>query len=287
MPSPLPPRSAPHLAWLLPLCLSACAPPAALVVRGAMPLMEGGRLAINRETDLVLAEAAMPATIKLLEGMLLSDPGNLRLRSLHAEALYGYTWAFVEPQDAGRAAGLYRRCLEGMATTLPGLPALPGPALDTALQDLGRAQVPLLFWTAACQAKWIDQNRDNPRALAALGRTAALMQRVLTLDETYYHAGAHSFFGVYHGGRAELLGGDHAAAARHFERARRLAPEAIGLTDTLQAEFLDRQRLDQAAFHARLQGVLQAPPPPPEHAFIDALARQRAQHLLDREAELF
>ena len=57
------------------------------------------------------------------------------------------------------------------------------------------------------------------------------MQRVLALDETYYHGGAHVFFGAYYGGRAPMFGGDFARAARHFDRAAALSQNQLKLVE--------------------------------------------------------
>ena len=50
-----------------------------MVVRGSQTIMDSGIEAMNSETDLQLARAAMPANLKLMEGMLLEDPDNIDL----------------------------------------------------------------------------------------------------------------------------------------------------------------------------------------------------------------
>jgi hypothetical protein len=68
--------------------LSACSM-AKITVRASMPMIEGGITAINQENDLLLAEAAMPANMELMEGMLINDPHNETLRTYAAQAYYG------------------------------------------------------------------------------------------------------------------------------------------------------------------------------------------------------
>ena len=72
---------------------------AKLTVRASMPLIEGGIQAINKESDLILAHSAIPANIELLEGMLINDPGNQRLREYAAQAYYGYAYGFIEDEN--------------------------------------------------------------------------------------------------------------------------------------------------------------------------------------------
>jgi hypothetical protein len=259
-----------------------------------MPLMDGGNIAMNRETDLKLARDAIPTTIKLLEGMLVSDPGNERLRIYAAQAFYGYGYSFVEQEDPARAAGFYRRCVGHARVALEkaGLAGdvrtLPLAALREAVARLDEKAVPALFWTASCLAKQADIDRTDPRTLARLGRAAILMERVLALDETYYYGGPHLFFGVYYGGRAPMFGGDFDRAERHFARAREITHGKLLMVDLLYAEFLARQRLDRETFHARLTRVLEAPDDLfPEMALANAVARQRARYLLGKESQWF
>jgi hypothetical protein len=265
-----------------------------MVVRGSTAILDSGQEAMNRESDLQLARDAMPANLKLLEGMLVEDPHNTTLRLYAAEGFYGYSFGFIEAEDAGRAAGLYRRCYTHARAVLQaaGLARDPETSSVELLKDaadrLDERAVPALFWTASCLGKWIDLNRDTVSGVASLANAATLMQRVLELDEAFYHAGPHLFFGVYYGGRSPLLGGDFARSAQHFARAAELNGEQLLLVDVLHAQYLDRQQLDQAAFHARLQQVVDAPGDlDPDLALINGIARQQAARLLTYEDEWF
>ncbi|WP_158675459.1 TRAP transporter TatT component family protein [Thiohalobacter thiocyanaticus] len=287
-------RSLPALLALFVLMSGGCSMNQ-LVVRSSMGLMEESIRAMHRETDLELARAAMPANLKMLEGMIEADPGNARLRVHAAEGYYGYSFAFVEPDDPERAAGLYARCRDYGAAALArtgfdhDLTGTPLRELEQALQQTDSGQVPALFWTASCWAKHIDLNRDDPRSIARLGRAAALMQRVLELDPDYYHGGPHLFFGVYYGSRPPMLGGDPERSREHFEAARASSDDRLLLANVLQAEFLDRQLMDRDAFHERLTGVLDTAVAdgPSQLAFINQVARERARWLLTHEDEWF
>jgi hypothetical protein len=124
--------------------------------------------------------------------------------------------------------------------------------------------------------------------VASLANTAALMQRVIDLDDEFYFGGAHMFFGVYYGGRAPMLGGDYARAETEFRRAAEINANKLLIVDLLQAEFLDRQRLDQQAFHKRLTAIIAAPDDLyPEMALVNGIAKQRAAILLGYEGDWF
>jgi hypothetical protein len=275
------------------LFLSGCST-GQLVARGASPLIDNGVVAMNRETDLELARASIPANLKMIEALLLADPSNAAYRVQAAMGFYGYALGFVEPDDHDRAAALYQRARDhalvaldraGVSqAVLDGDPA----ALEQALVRLDARAVPALFWTAATWGKWIELQLDDPARLAELPRVELLMQRVLALDETYYHAGVHLFFGAYYGGRAPMFGGDFARAARHFDRAAELSRSQLLLVDVYRARYLLWQMGDRAAFHATLKHVLEAPASSdPDLNLANAVARKQAAALLNQEESMF
>lgn len=278
------------LAWLP---LSGCST-SQLVARGASPLIEFGMAAMNRETDLELARASIPANLKMVEALLLADPGNTAYRVQAAMGFYGYALGFVEPGDRERAAALYQRARDHALAALEhaGMTqaTLAGDAagFEQALGRLDAHAVPALFWAASAWGKWIELELDDPARLAELPRVEALMQRALALDETYYHGGAHVFFGVYYGSRAPMFGGDFARAARHFDRAAALSQNQLLFVEVYRARYLLRQQGDRAAFHATLTRVLEAPPPSDSDlGLANALARKEAAELLALEEDWF
>jgi len=273
--------------------LSACSV-GQLVVRGSQSILDSGVDSMNRETDLKLAAAAMPANLKLIEGMLLEDPQNDELLLYAAQGFYGYSYGFVELEDPGRAQQLYRRCYDHarVALQLAGLGLDPETAavdeLEAATAKLGKAAVPALFWSASCLGKWIDLNRDDVTSIASLASAATLMMRVLELDDSFYYGGPHLFFGVYYGGRAPMFGGNFALAEEHFRRANEINQGKLLIVDLLQAEYLYRQTLNRTAFHDKLQYILDAPQGLyPEMALVNAISQQRAGYLLALEDEWF
>ncbi len=285
-------KSLPALLAVL-LSLGGCSM-AKVAVRGSMPMMEGGIESMNRETDLELARSAIPANLKMMEGMTFVDPDNGELRIRAAHGFYGYAFAFVEADEPERAARLYQRCREhALAAVRPAsladrLETAPVDELQGALQQADRSSVPALFWTASCWAKWIDLNRDDVQSISHLARAAAVMERVLELDEGFYHAGPHIFFGVYYGARSPTLGGNFSRSLQHFARARELTQGKLLLVDVFEAEYLDRQRLDRQAFHEKLTAVIAAPDDLfPAMAFANEVGKARARALLAREEEWF
>ena len=262
--------------------LSACSV-GQMVVRGSQTILDSGVDSMNRETDLELAKAAMPANLKLIEGMLLEDPRNQELLLYAAQGFYGYSYGFIELEDSERAQRLYRRCYRYALTALEiaGLGLDPEAAaadeLEAATANLGKSAVPALFWSASCLAKWIDLNRDDVSGIASLASAATLMNRVLELDDAYYYGGPHMFFGVYYGGRSPMFGGNFELAEKHFRRANEINQGRLLMVDLLQAEYLYRQQLNRTAFNDKLLYILDAPQGLyPEMALVNAISKQRA-----------
>lgn len=293
MPLSVSPRWASAASLLAVVLLTGCST-SQIVARGASPLIDHGVAAMNRETDLELARASIPANLKMIEALLLADPGNSAYRIQAAMGFHGYALGFVEAEDRARAADLYRRALEHARLALVragvGASVLEGEpdGLAQTLARLDARAVPALFWTASAWAKWIELQLDDPARLAELPRVEMLMRRALELDEGYYHGGPHLFFGVYYGGRAPMFGGDFGRAARHFDQAATLGRGRMLMVDVYRAQYLLRQMGDRAAFHATLNRVLDAPAgADPELNLANALARKQAAALLAQEEDLF
>lgn len=280
------------LALLLPL-LGACSM-GQMVARSSVSILDGGIDALNAETDLQLAAAAIPANLKLIEGLIREDPGNADLLSNAAQGFYGYAFGFTELQSPQRALALYARGTDyGMrALQTFGLDIDLYTAnldeIDRALEKLPRTAVPALFWTASCWAKQIDLNRTDPALLAQMASTERLMNRVMQLQADFYHGGVYLYYGVYYGSRAPMFGGDFERAEMNFSLARQVTRNRLLIIDVLQAEYLERQRLDSTQFRSLLEGVIAEPVGSfPEMELVNQVARERARHLLALETEWF
>jgi len=280
-----------------------------LTVRASMPLIDGGIIAMNQQTDLEIAVSALPANISLIEGMLVKDPHNEALRIYAAQAYYGYAFGFVEDGfvedghisngsvvegNPERAARLYQKgYLHAQQVLLDH--GLSHSLLDGELEELQIAintlsddAVPALFWAASCWAKAIDLNRHNASDLAELPKAVMFMQRVLELDEHYYMSGAHVFFGVYYGSKSPMLGGNYQLSEEHFSIADQANENKLLIVKLLQAQYLERQRFNQQAFHDLLTQISQARATLyPEQALINEISKYKASLLLSKEEQWF
>lgn len=274
------------------LLLNACST-GQIVARSSLSIMDSGVAAMNREPDLELAKAAIPANLKLVESLTREIPTNRELRIHAAQGFYGYTFGFVEDENPARASALYRRGLEHALAALEtaglGDPmTMQRDVLHQKLAALERDAVPDLFWAASNWAKWIDLNRTDPARIADMGKVESLMQRVLELDETFYFGGPHIFFGVWYGSRPPMLGGNFALSEMHFGKAQNITQGKLLIADVLYAQYLAVQQGDRKTFHDKLTAVIDTPSDSyPEMALANAIAQHKAKILLKNEEELF
>ena len=268
-----------------------------------------GFAAYARETDLLLAEPAFAANLKLLEALLETDPQNAPLLLLAVQGFAGYTYAFVEahieearghsaPQVAlhtRRARHLYQR---GMHYGLRLLsqehgdwlqaPALPLEQLQGLLQRLPQDATPALFWTSFCWGGWLNFERTELEAVTMVSRLQALLTRLLSLDDTYFYGLPHLLQAVLHAGMPAWMGGNPAQAEHHFARATALSQGRLLLVPLLEAQYAAVQTQNRQHFTKLLCTVLAAPETLfPEQGLLNAVAQHRAAQLLRRGDELF
>ncbi|MBW1802246.1 MAG: hypothetical protein JRJ85_16135, partial [Deltaproteobacteria bacterium] len=87
------------------------------ILQGCLPfalklnpsLLPNFTYAIFEECDPELAKIAIPSNLKLLEGLLKSDPKNKQILSTLSMGFSGYGLLFIEDEDPERASRLYLR----------------------------------------------------------------------------------------------------------------------------------------------------------------------------------
>ena len=113
------------------------------------------------------------------------------------------------------------------------------------------------------------------------------MERVQALEPGIRQGGVDQFYGIYY--TVLPLGGgrDLARAREHFERSMRIAGPDYLLNRVTFAEFYARYAFDLELFEKTLRDVLAAEPAVPEFTLMNAVAKRRAQGLLEQVDDLF
>lgn len=257
----------------------------------------GDAWASDGDPDLV--RDATPFALKSLESLLEARPGHRGLLLAAASGFTQYAHAFLqdeadyqEAKDPAlaahlrrRAKGLYLRArdygLRGLEVQLPGFRKDPDPA------RAGKAQVPLLYWTAAAWASAFALDVTDSRLSSDQGLIERMLDRALALDPEWNGGALHAFRGTWEAGHLQA-GGTAARARAHFAEALRLSNGQDASVHVALAEALALEAQDRPAFEAHLKDALAVDPDrEPGRRLAVLVAQKRARWLQGRAADLF
>jgi hypothetical protein len=245
------------------------------------------------EGDLGLAEQGIAGNLKLLDGVVKSDPENDKFLLLACQGYASYALAFAE-DNPERALAFYTRARAYGARGLEilGVPqkvfTSDGPAMRQALARLDRSDVPLVFWTASAWGSAVILQLADPDAIAGLPSINAMMEWVKEKDPTYYYGGPYLYFGMYYGSFPPLLGGRPDLAKENFERAITAGGGRFLMTYVFYAKTYAVETQDERLFENLLNHVIDASADVlPEQRLANTVAKKRAQEALARKGDYF
>ncbi|HTT39166.1 MAG TPA: TRAP transporter TatT component family protein [Burkholderiales bacterium] len=297
--------------------------PGALVTLGIVLVLSGcsvRQYALNRASDALagtgksfasdddpeLIAEASPFGLKLMDSLLEQNPKHIGLLTAAARGYTQYTFAFVQ-QDAemledtdiaaateqlGRARNLYARArayaLRGLDVDHPGMSAALAKAPKDAVKPARKADVPLLYWSAAATGAWIGLSKDSPAAVSQLPSVEAQIDRALELDEAWDAGAIHTFLISYELNRPQRNGDPVARARAHFQRAVELSEGQQAAPYVALAESVCVSIQDRAEFERILkQAVAIDVNARPQWRLANVVMQQRARWLLSRTDQLF
>ncbi|MGD8985171.1 MAG: TRAP transporter TatT component family protein [Desulfobacteraceae bacterium] len=249
---------------------------------------------IFEECDIELARNAIPANLKLLEGLLKNDPENKQILTTLSMGFGGYSMLFVEGDDPERASRLYLRSRDY------GIRALGEKGvrlkdtqdrrqeLQRVLQTLGKDELEPLFWITVSWNAWINLNLDKPGALAQLNASQALLDRVMEIDASYFNGLPHILMGVSLSARPPMLGGNVKQAKEHFDKALQLSHGKFFLAHYYFARYYAVRVQDKALF-LRLTGDIEKMNPAElrDVCLINSVTQHKAKQLREMVDEFF
>jgi hypothetical protein len=272
---------------------TACLPSKKWTVGATATLLEDVAKSSYRQTDLRVIREGMPAYLMLMDGMIEAWPNNERLLIAAAQTYSSFASIFVEDQDQEYARLLFRRgrdyalrSLERRGLKEPRQSSVE--AFQEGLKNLGKKDLPYLFWGATCWANWIRLNLDSMEALAELPKVEWMMERVLKIDEGFYYGGPHLFMGLWYASRPKMAGGDLKKAQQHFLKALEFGKGEFLMANVYYANYYARQVLDKDLFVSTLRKVLETPADiSPDLTLLNTVAKKKAQELLSHAEEYF
>ncbi len=155
------------------------------------------------------------------------------------------------------------------------------------MNDFDTDDVPVLFGFASAWATWIQANSDDWNATIQLPKVAALMERVIALDEGYDHGNAHVYMGVLSTQLPAEVGGKPEVGRQHFERANELSAGRNLMVNVLFAKYYARLVFDQQLHDSLLNAVLASDTEARDLTLSNALAQQQAKELLEGSNDFF
>jgi len=281
------------LLFLLIAVLTACATSKTMTVAATASLLEDVAKASNKQSDLMLIRRGMPSYLMLIDGMVEALPDNKRLLINAAQLYAAYASAFIQDEDKAYARTLYARARDYALRALE-QNGFKNPVtgsfddFETRLPDLGKKDVPYMFWAASCWGSWISLNQGSMEAMAELPRVEMMMKKVLELDEAFYYGGAHIFMGVLDASRPGVAGGDLDRARDHFLKAIELGDGKFLMARVYYADYYAKKAFDRELFISILEKVLEIPADiTPELTLLNTVAHQKAREMLDQADEYF
>jgi hypothetical protein len=244
------------------------------------------------QSDIATVRDGAPAYLLAVDALIEGDPENSGLL-LTGSRLYGaYASAFVEDESRARlqwnrAFDYARRalCLE-VEETCDAVDR-PFEEFSASLDAVERSDGLTLYGFGAAWAGWVQAHPDDWGAVAELPKIEALMRRIVALDETLDHGGAHLHLGVLLTLRPASLGGRPDEGREHFERAVALSEDRNLMAKVLFARYYARLVFDRPLYEALLLDVTAADPKAPGLTLSNTLAREEARRLLDGADDYF
>ena len=310
---------------LLGILLAIAAVPAALPLFGCdtavfaagttITVMRRASPAIGRLRDPDFAEAALPASIGQMEGILELQPGDLNLRALMARAYVSYGFGFMEDhlevaEHSGteeeievwriRASNAYLRgreiAIQGLDQRHPedgGLLASEHQGFDAFQEHLMRFtsaddDAPLLLFATYAWARYIGLHRDDMNAIADLAFVQAMSERVLAINQNYFDYAPIALHGGLIGSRPAALGGDPQGARTEIEHAIELTHRQNLMYLVTEAQIVAVALQDRALYRSLLEEVVHFDVDTlPDSRLQNIIAQRRAHRWLSRIDEFF
>jgi hypothetical protein len=241
---------------------------------------------LQKQTDLDLVCEGAPAYLLMIDSMIASDPDSSSLLQIGAKSYSAYLAAMKEcGSKSERIAAITEKArLYGTSLLARMLPIAPGDsleALNTSLQNMGKSDVPELFWGALAWVTWIQEQHGSPASIVDSVKVEKIMLRLEELDDTYQEGSVHLFFGGYYAARPQMLGGRPDLSRMHFEKALTISRHAFLLVQTTYAQTYSRLAMDKELHDRLLREVLDFPlEKSPESALSNQIAKRRAKRLL-------
>lgn len=263
-----------------------------MAIRMSPGLFENMSLSIFEECDSDLAESAIPANLKILEGILKNDPDNPELLRLLSEGFCGYSLLFVDDDDnRGRASELYYRAsLYGLrAVGYYSAPeGITREYLDRIFKRLDNNSINALLWATVSWSSWINLNLDKPAAIAQLGMVQLCIDKLTKTNPDLFYGLPYLLKAVSLSARSPMLGGDYKQSREYFDKSLLSGKRNLFLVQYLYARYYCVGVQDKAMFESLLTEIIDKKDGYPDDlCLLNTVIRKKAETLLNNVDDYF
>jgi len=274
-------------------------------INSASDALAGSGNSFAQDNDPELIRDAAPFSLKAMESMLAENPKHVGLLTATARGFTQYSYVFVQQKGEeledkdikaatvhfDRARLLYARArdygLRGLEVRHPGFGVQLRQDPRAAVAQTNRDDVPLLYWTAASWGSLISLSKDDPKTVAEVPITEALIDRALELNEAWDAGAIHTFLISYELVRQGKKDDPVARSQAQFDRAVQLSGGQLAAPFVVMAESVAVSRQDRKQFESLLKQALAIDVnAKPDWRLSNIVMQQRARWLLSRTDEL-
>jgi hypothetical protein len=155
------------------------------------------------------------------------------------------------------------------------------------LQETDEDDIDALYSFATAWLGYIQANSEDWSQVASLPKVQAVLERVLQLDETHDHGGAHLYLGAIATLLPPAVGGKPEVAKAHFDKVIEISKGKHLMAKVEYARRYARLVFDKDLHHRLLTEVLATDIHVEGLTLVNALAQQQAHALLADENDYF
>jgi len=281
--------------------LSACSLKKTVINSSAL-FMDDVMDSFFEEGDIKFAEDAIPANLKLLDGLIRGSQDENDGLLLKGCKLYSmYAMGFMEDSSIDkkvdkanllRASAFYERAKDYGLTILKKNADFK-KAADGTVDDFtqvmpafGKDDVETLFWAAFAWGEYINLNRNNVSVIADLPKVKVMMDRVVELNDGYFYGLPHLFMIVYYS-MPKMFGGDYDKAKKEYDAMQGISGGKFILADFFMAKYYAVQVQDRKLFDELLAKVEAADDGIITEKLFTQVAKKKAAVLKLKAGDLF
>ncbi len=273
-----------------------------MTINATGSFMEDVVTAFFEEEDIDFAKQAIPANLKLLDGLIKGSNYENDDLLLKGCKLYGmYAMGFLEDTETDKklekenlkkASYFYKKAKEyGMKILVKNndfknVLDKDFSEFEKMMIAFNKKDIETLFWTAFAWGSFINLNRNSVEAVADLPKVKALVLRVLELDETYFYGLPHLFMIVYYS-MPKMFGGDIDKAKEEYDKIKNISGDKFVLADFFAAKYYAVQKQDKKMFLELLSKVEEVSDDVIPEKLFTMVARKKAGILKLKADDLF